>query len=100
MDAEKMKDVEHLLDDQTANIRRTYEEAIKVGFKDCVIWLFNLELEDSREVAISPDFRRSQNDIFDRLRGKLKVQERGDRRKAIGFERQATRLIVWSETRL
>jgi hypothetical protein len=30
MDPWTQKDVEHLLDDQMANIRRTYEEAIKV----------------------------------------------------------------------
>jgi hypothetical protein len=68
MDAETQKDVEHLLDDQMANIRRTYEEAVKVGYLDCIIWLFNLELEDSREVAI---------DIFgEQLREQLEGSEK------------------------
>jgi hypothetical protein len=53
MDHETYRDVEHLLDDQLANIRRAYEQATKAGCKDCVVWLFDLELEDSREVAIS-----------------------------------------------
>jgi hypothetical protein len=51
-----------------ANIRRTYEQATKAGCKDCVVWLFNLELEDSREVAIS---------IFgEQLRGQLEGSEK------------------------
>jgi hypothetical protein len=52
MDAETQKDVEHLLDDQLQSIRRAYANAIKAGCADPVIWMFNLELEDSREVAI------------------------------------------------
>jgi hypothetical protein len=70
MDAETLNDIEHLLDDQLPNIRRTNEEAIKAGCADPVVWLFNLELKDSREVAI---------DIFGkRLCEKLKAQQRGD----------------------
>jgi hypothetical protein len=68
MDAETQKDAEHLLDDQLPNIRRAYEEAVNAGSKDPVIWLFNLELDDSREVAIS---------IFgERLREQLNVGEK------------------------
>jgi hypothetical protein len=44
MDAEIQKDVEHLLDDQMANIRRAYFDASKAGCADPVVWLFNLEL--------------------------------------------------------
>jgi hypothetical protein len=68
VDNETMKDVEHLLDDQMANIRRKYDEAIKAGYMDCIVWLFNLELEDSREVAI---------DIFgEQLREQLEGSEK------------------------
>jgi hypothetical protein len=52
MDPETPIDVEHLLDDQLTNIRAAYEEAPKAGCCDPVIWLFQLELEDSREVAV------------------------------------------------
>jgi hypothetical protein len=70
MDDERLKDVEHLLDDQLSNIRRTYEGAIKADCNDPVVWLFNLELRDSLEVACG---------IFGkRLREKLKAQQRGD----------------------
>jgi hypothetical protein len=70
MDAETQKDVEHLLDDQLANIRRTYDEATKAGCNDCVVWLFALDFEDSREVAIS---------IFgERLREQLQDSEKPD----------------------
>jgi hypothetical protein len=70
MDAETQKDVEHLLDDQLPNIRRSYEEAINAGCKDPVVWLFNLELRDSLEVACG---------IFGMgLREQVKAQQRAD----------------------
>jgi hypothetical protein len=53
MDAETQEDIEHLLDDQLAKIRAAFEEAAALGCKDPVVWLFNLKLEDSREVACS-----------------------------------------------
>ena len=52
MDDKTLKDVEYLLDDQLPNIRSAFEEAIKGVCADPVLWLFNLELLDSREVAI------------------------------------------------
>jgi hypothetical protein len=52
MDADIQKEVEYLLDDQLPNIRAAFEEAIKAVCADPVLWLFNLELLDSREVAI------------------------------------------------
>jgi hypothetical protein len=52
MDDETLKEVEYLLDDQLPNIRAAFEEANKGVCADPVLWLFNLELLDSREVAI------------------------------------------------
>jgi hypothetical protein len=70
MDAETLKEVEHLLDDQLPKIRRAYEDAIKDGCKDPVVWLFSLELEDSLEVAC---------DIFgEGLREQLEAHQRRD----------------------
>jgi hypothetical protein len=51
MDSETLKDVEHLLDDQLPKIRHAFEEAAALGCKDPVVWLFNLDLENSLEVA-------------------------------------------------
>ncbi len=70
MDDDTLKDVEHMLDDQQANIRRTYEDAIRAGCADPVVWLFNLGLRDSLEVACG---------IFgERLREQLRGQQCGD----------------------
>jgi hypothetical protein len=52
MDARIQKEVEYLFDDQLPNIRAAFEEAIKAVCADPVLWLFNLELLDSREAAI------------------------------------------------
>jgi hypothetical protein len=113
MDAETQKDVEHLLDDQIANIRAAYEDAIKGAFADPIIWLFNLELEDSREVAIgimgeklreqlkpprSPDVIPSclmateRQDATNTFCGAAAVHGHGanDRRATATFERQST----------
>ena len=70
MDDDTLKDIEHLLDDQLANIRQTYDDAIRAGCADPVVWLFNLELRDSLEVACG---------IFgERLREQLKGHQLGD----------------------
>ena len=70
MESETQKGVEHLLDDQLPNIRRAFDDASKAGCKDPVVWLFNLELRDSLEVACG---------IFgEGLRDQLKAQEHGE----------------------
>jgi hypothetical protein len=62
------------------------------GYLDCVIWLFNLELEDSREVAIS---------IFgEQLREQLDVGHKPDAIRSCLLPTERQDAIEYLEVRL
>jgi hypothetical protein len=81
LDDDTLKDVEHLLDDQLANIRQTYDDAIRAGCADPVVWLFNLELRDSLEVACGTHLVRAQGETLQRIADRLNLLNQQTRRR-------------------